>query len=992
VSGFFDDETSEGPRRPAAPPPQRSRALIGTLAVLVALFFLVSVFTGVWTDRLWFSSVGYSNVFTKVLGTRIMLFLVFGVAMAVVVAANVVLAYRFRPLFRPTSAEQASLDRYREVVDPLRRWLLVAVAAILGLFAGSSGSGEWRQFLLWRHGQDFGTRDAYFHKDVGFYVFELPWLHYLVNVGMAITILSLLAAAAVHYLFGGIRLQAKHDKLSGAAQVQISVLLGAFVLFKAVDYYLDRFDLTTGGGLFTGVGYTDQHAVLPSKNILMFIALICALLFFANVLRRTWLLPSVGLALLALSSILLGVIWPGFVQEFQVHPSEPDKERTYIARNIDATRAAYDIAGTKVTPYDATQTLSKSQLLADAQSIPGIRLLDPSLADDAFTQLQQVKAYYSVAPVLDVDRYKIDGRERDIVIAAREMDLSGLPDGQRNWANEHTVYTHGYGVIAAYGNQRDNKDNLVTDNEGKPVWAEQDIPPRGDLTDMFPPKGYQPRIYFGEDSPDYSLVGKVAGGADVELDTPEGQGSSPSMNTYQGKAGVPIGGLFNQLLYAIKFSDPTIALSSRVNANSQILYDRQPRARVQKVAPWLTVDSDAYPAVVGGHVVWILDGYTTTDKYPNSEKRSLSEMTSDALNPRTSYATLPTDQINYMRNSVKAVVDAYTGKVTLYAWDKDPILNAWMAAFPNLVKPQSSIPSDLKAHMRYPEDLFKVQREILGAYHVTDPKTFYEGSDKWVVPQDPENHARNQPPYRLSVRTPSGGADPVFSLTSVFVPNKRQNLSAFISVDADAGQSDYGTIRILRLPSNTQIPGPSQIANNFGQDEEIQGKLVAFTKANSRAIYGNLLTLPVGDGLLYVQPIYAQRVSGEGRYPALRYVLVSFGDAVGIGTTLDGALNDVLGITSSTPPTTGGSGGSGGTGGGTVPTGVRALLQQATEKFAEAQRKLKAGDLTGYAEATKQAQALVERALAATDKATASPSPSPSPSASPSASASPQQG
>jgi len=992
VSGFFDDETSDGPRRPAAAPPARSRALIGTLAVLVAMFFLVSVYTGVWTDKLWFSSVGYPGVFTKVLGTRVMLFLVFGVAMAVVVAANIVLAYRFRPLFRPTSAEQASLDRYREVVDPLRRWLLVGVAVVLGLFAGSSGSGEWRQFLLWRHQQSFGTKDAFFHKDVGFYVFELPWLHYLVNVGMAITVLSLLAAAAVHYLFGGIRLQAKHDKFSGAAQVQVSVLLGAFVLFKAVDYYLDRFDLNTGSGYVTGMGFTDQHAVLPSKNILMFIALICALLFFANVLRRTWLLPSVGLALLALSSILLGVIWPGFVQEFQVHPSEPDKEGPYIAKNIAATRSAYDIAGTKVTPYDATQTLSKSQLLADAQSIPGIRLLDPSLADDAFTQLQQVKAYYSVAPVLDVDRYMIDGRERDIVIAAREMDLSGLPDGQRNWANEHTVYTHGYGVIAAYGNQRDTNNNLVIANEGKPVWAETDIPPQGDLTNMFPPHGYQPRIYFGEESPDYSIVGKAAGGPDVELDTPEGQGSRPSLNTYQGKAGVPIGGLFHQLLYAIKFSDPTIALSSRVNANSQILYDRQPRVRVQKVAPWLTVDSDAYPAVVGGHVVWILDGYTTTDKYPNSEKRSLSEMTSDSLNPSTSYATLPSDQINYMRNSVKAVVDAYTGKVTLYAWDKDPILDAWMQAFPGLVKPQASIPTDLKQHMRYPEDLFKVQREILGAYHVQDPKTFYEGSDKWVVPQDPENHARNQPPYRLSVKTPSGGANPVFSLTSVFVPNKRQNLSAFISVDADASGSDYGTIRILRLPSNTQIPGPSQIANNFGQDEEIQGKLVAFTKANSRAIYGNLLTLPVGDGLLYVQPIYAQRVSGEGRYPALRYVLVSFGDAVGIGTTLDGALNDVLGITSPTPPTTGGTGGTGSGGGGTVPTGVRALLQQATEKFAEAQRRLKAGDLTGYAQATKQAQALVERALAETDKANPKPSPSPSAKPSPSASASPKQG
>ncbi|MGN6132441.1 MAG: UPF0182 family membrane protein, partial [Nocardioidaceae bacterium] len=828
-----------------------------------------------------------------------------------------------------------------------------------------------------------GKTDPYFHRDIGYYVFSLPWWHYLVNFGMAVIVLSLIAAALVHYLFGGIRLQVKHGKFSGAAQVQISVLLGLFVLFKSADYYLDRFDLTTSGGLFTGIGYADQHAVLPSKNILMFIALICALLFFANVFRRTWMLPSVGLALLVLSSVLLGMIWPGIVQQFQVKPSEPDREGPYIGRNIAATRAAYQIQDAKVTQYDPSETLSRKEVQEDSASIRDVRLLDPSLVDQAFEQLQQVRGYYSVAPVLDVDRYPIDGESRDLVLAVRELDQSGLPAGQRNWANEHTVYTHGYGVIAAYGNMRNAQEQLVTDNDGKPVWAEQDIPPKGDLSQES--GGYPPRIYFGETRPSYSMVGKRPGGPDVELDTPQGEGSSSRMNTYAGKAGVGIGGLFNKLAYAIKFGEPNILLSSRVNADSKILYDRAPRTRVQKVAPWLTVDGDAYPAVVDGRVKWILDAYTTTDRYPNAEKRSLSRMTSDATNPNTSYATLPSDQINYMRNSVKAVVDAYDGSVTLYAWDSDPILKAWSAAFKGVVKPRSEIPPALLAHMRYPEDLFKVQRDILATYHVTDPKTFYDGSDKWLVPQDPENKARKQAPYRLSIQMPGGASTPVFSLTSVFVPNKRQNLAAFISVDADAARSDYGKIRILRLPSNTQIPGPSQIANNFGQDPDIQDKLLPFTRANAQPIYGNLLTLPVGKGLLYVQPLYTQRLTGEGRYPALRYVLVSFGENVGIGTTLQEALDDVLGSsggTTTTPPST--QGGGEGT---AIPSDVRSLLRQAEQKFVEARKALQAGDLTGYAQAQQEAQQLVRRALQAANAAKPSPSatPSPSPSASPSA-------
>ncbi|HET9858476.1 MAG TPA: UPF0182 family protein, partial [Nocardioidaceae bacterium] len=745
MSGFFDDPPPARPRAAtASAPPQRSRALIGTAVVLVIAFFLVSVFTGIWTDRLWFSALDYSSVFSKMLGTRVMLFIVFGLLMGVFIGANMFLAYRFRPMFRPASLEQASLDRYREVVDPLRRWLLIGTSGLLAIFAGTSGAGHWRDFLLWRNSQPFGATDPYFNRDIGFYVFELPWLHYLVNFGMAITVVALLVAALVHYLFGGIRLQAQGDKFSGAAQVQISVLLGLFVLFKAVDYWLDRFDLTTDtGGLITGMTYTDDHAVLPSKNILMFIALICALLFFANIFRRTWMLPSVGLALLALSAILLGALWPGIVQQFQVEPSEPDKEAPYINRNIEATRAAYDIDDVEVTPYAAKTSLRPDELRNDAQSIPGIRLLDPALVSDTFEQLQQVRGYYSVPDVLDVDRYPVNGELRDMVVAVRELDQSGLPDEQRNWANLHTVYTHGYGVIAAYGNQR-NSEGVLEANDGEPEWAEQDIPPRGDLTQLN--DGYQPRIYFGEKSPEYSVVGSE-GGRDVELDIPEGQGpgGSSETNTYDGQAGVPIGGLLNKLLYAVKFSEPNIVLSNRVNENSKILYDREPRLRVQKVAPWLTVDGDSYPAVVDGRVVWILDAYTTTDRYPISEKRSLSDMTSDALNPRTAYATLPTDEINYIRNSVKAVVDAYDGTVTLYEWDEqDPILKAWSAAFPGAVEPKDSIPEALLEHMRYPEDLFKVQRDMLAKYHVTQPKTFYEGSDEWAVPQDPTEKSQKQ--------------------------------------------------------------------------------------------------------------------------------------------------------------------------------------------------------------------------------------------------------
>ena len=960
--------------------PRRSRALLITVASLVVLFLAFTGFSSFWTERLWFGSVGYQDVFTTLLRTKVGLFAVFGLVMALAVGANLLLAYRFRPIFRPSSPEQVSLDRYREAVTPIRTLLLVGVSIVIGLFAGATASGKWREYLLWRNGVDFGRKDPYFDRDIGFYVFDLPWLHYLVDFAMAVAVISLIAAAIVHYLYGGIRLQSQTDRFSGAAAAQLSVLMGIFVLAKAADYWLDRFDLLNeSGSLITGVTYTDDKAVLPARNILMFIALICAVLFLANIVLRTWLLPSVGLALLVLSSILLGLVWPGIVQQFQVEPSQADKEQPYIKKNIDATRAAYDLEDSVVTPYSGTSTLTGDQQAEEIKNVPGIRLVDPALIKATFEQRQQVTRYYSVVGNPDVDRYTINGIDRDVVVAARELDQDGLPDDGKNWSNLHTVYTHGYGVIAAFGNQRD-VDNKTQTSSDDPVWAETDIPPRGELTDLTP-DGYRGQIYFGEKSPEYSVVGKAKPESpDVELDLPNGEenAAGSTTNTYEGAAGVEIGGLFHKMLYAWKFGEPNLVLSGRVNENSKILYDRNPRQMVEKVAPWLTVDQDPFPAVVDGKIVWMLDGYTTTDQYPLSQRASFEEMTSDALDSGNEFRTLPTDEINYMRNAVKATVDAYDGTVTLYAWDEsDPLLKAWRDAFPGTVKDKDEIPSDLLEHMRYPEDLFKVQRYQLARYHVTDASDFYENNDRWEVAKDPEATGKLQPPYRLSVRTPSGSAEPVFSLTSVYTPYRRDNLASFVAVDADASNEDYGTLRVLTLPGNTQIPGPGQIANQFGSNTTIQNELAKLTRnANVRVLNGNLLTLPVGvtddtsdGGLLYVQPLYAVRSgTSTANYPVLQYVLVSLGQKSGIGETVAGAVADVLGIEdlqetpsrpdNPTPPSSGQPENGG------QPATVVELLRRADAQFKAADQALTDGDLAEYAAATQRAEKLVQRALA----------------------------
>ncbi len=977
MSELFDND----PRRmrvSATPPPRRSRALLITGAVMVVLFIALTGFSAFWTERLWFSSVGFAGVFSTLIWTRVLLFVVFGALMGGLVAASVAVAYRFSPRGRIPGPQGVVVERYRQAVAPVRGWVLAAIAVTMALFSGGSASGQWRTYLLWRNGSDFGSNDPYFGRDLGFYVFDLPWLHFMVDFAMAVAVVAALAAVVVYYLFGGIRLQGGGNRFSGAAQVQLSVLLGVLMLFKAVDYWLDRFDLLTdSGGLTTGMNYTDDNAVLPARNILIGIAVIVAVLFFINVWRRTWSLPTVGVGLLVLSSILMGVLWPSIVQRFQVKPAEPDKEAPYIQRNIEATRAAFNIEGVDESVYPGTVAVEPSQLRQTALQT-SIRLVDPALVNATFEQKQQVKGYYTVADVLDVDRYNINGTMRDVVVAVREMDQTGIPADSQNWNNLHTVYTHGYGMIAAYGNQRnaDNEEAAVgqtSDGGSDLIWAEENLPPDGEISDLAGPDGYRGQLYFGESADNYAIVGKAPGGSDVELDLPEGaEGGQEQTSTYEGEAGVPVGSLWRKVLYGVRFSEPNIILSSRVHENSKIIYDRQPRLMVEKVAPWLTVDRDPFPAMVDGRVVWVLDGYTTTDQYPLSEKESFESMTDDALDSSTQFRTLPTDEINYMRNAVKATVDAYDGTVKLYAWDEsDPMLGAWQKVFPGTVLPKADIPEELISHLRYPEDLFKVQRYQLAAYHVDDAATFYKGSDRWVVPQDPNRSDRYQPPYRLSVKMP-GETESKFSLTSVYTPNNRENLAAFLAVDAEAADTgEYGTMRLLTLRGGTQIPGPAQISNTFAGDQKLKDALLPYTNS-SRVEYGNLLTLPVGEGLMYVQPIYTIREGGEGNYPLLQFVVVSFGnDQVGVGKTLGEAIAGILGEeVDTTPPDsgtpeTGNGSGAGGETTGTLTQEVRRLLRQADKKFAEADELQRQGDTAGWAQALEEGRALVEQAIAA---------------------------
>ena len=997
-------------RKPAKPHGNHGRrvaiAVVVAIAVIVALFFAVSSFAA---DVMWYSQLGFQSVVWTLLGTRVGLWVFYAALMVLVSYIAATLAIRARPDFADGSTIRINGDTIeigKSVSSRTARRVAVVISLIAGIIFGSKVNANWTEILLMFHNQSFGSVDPQFGLDNGFYVFVLPGLRMLVSAFTLLMFVALVFSVATHVAMGGIRFTMPvHGHglfaITKRARRQIGIWLVLWMLSWAVSQGLSVFSsLTAQGDRFTGANYTAVNAGIPVTIIMAVLTavlgvVLCVWLMTTHVFDdavsrptanaaaawREWRVPTIAVASTLVVGILLSTLWPMLLQRFRVNPNAQEMESAYIQRNIDATRAAYGLDAVKTDEYKATTKAQAGALQKDAETTAQIRLLDPQIVSPTFKQLQQMKQYYTFADTLAVDKYDIDGVNQDTVIAAREINLEG--NDNRNWVNDHTVYTHGYGIVAAYGNK-------VT-SDGQPQFFEYGIPTQGYLTDT---QHYEPRIYFSPEAPEYSIVGAPQGTKSWEFDYPTG--SEGATTTFNGNGGPRIGNIFSRLIYSIKFGSDQILFSDRVNADSQILYDRSPKERVAKVAPYLTLDGRVYPAVVDGRVKWIVDGYTTSSNYPYSQKTDLAEATQDSTTISSQTVQGLTDkEVNYMRNSVKATVDAYDGSVDLYTWDdSDPVLKAWQSIFPGQYHPMSEISGDLMAHMRYPEGMFKVQRQLLAKYHVTSASQFFSGEDFWQTPVDPTESKSEQsrdvlqPPYYLTLQT--GGSDePVFSLTSTYIPagsSTREILTGFLSVDSDAGRTkgvrgpDYGTIRLQELPKDSNVPGPGQAQNNFNANADVSKELNLLESGSTQVERGNLLTLPLGGGLVYVEPVYVKS-SGATSYPLLKKVLVAFGDQVGFANTLNEALNQVFDGNSGAQAGDGGNQGSGvnpsdsgaagdnADGSGSTANTNRnpelsQALQDAGKAMKDADSAMKKGDWSGYGEAQKRLEEALDKAMA----------------------------
>jgi uncharacterized membrane protein (UPF0182 family) len=893
---------------------RRSRLLLIAGVVLLVVLFGGTRLVETYVNWLWFGEVGQRGVFTTVIVTRAVLFLVFTVLVAGAISGALLLAYRSRPVFVPVAGPDDPVARYRTTIMTRLRWFGLGIPLVVGVLSGLVAQASWTTVQLWMNGTSFGTTDPVFNLDVGFYAFDLPFYRLILDWLFVILVLAFLANLVTHYIFGGLRLAGRGGQLTRAARVQLATLAGVFVLVKAVAYWFDRYALLSSNRntRFTGATYTDLNAVLPARLILLAIAIICAASFFAGVVLRDLRVPALGLALLVFSSVVVGAAWPAVLQQFSVNPNEAQREATSIQRNIDATRQAYNIGGDNVSyvSYSGTDTVAPSDVKTDP-TISNVRLLDPNVVSPTFTQQQQLKNFYGFPNTLNVDRYTVKGEQRDYVVAARELDPANLSGNQTNWINRHTVYTHGDGIVAAPANQvnaavGDASGGGGSGNAGSPVYTVSDLASPGDAaTD--PLAVVQPRIYYGPliggSNPDYAIVG--GNGASREYDT------DTATSTYDGSGGVPVGSLLHRLAFAGQYGERNLLFSSAVSGDSKILFKRDPATRVKAIAPWLTTDSETYPAVVDGRIQWIVDGYTTLNSFPYAQSTSLTTATTDSTET-TGIQQLPTDQVSYIRNSVKATVDAYDGTVTLYASDEsDPVLKAWEKVFPGVVKPASEVSPDLRAHFRVPQDLFKVQRELLTKYHVSDPTEFYNSNNFWDVATDPtiENKtgSLNQPPYYILAADPEDKTKTSFQLTSALVGLNRQFLSAYVTASSDP--STYGKITVLQLPTTVQSEGPQQVQNRMVSDGAVAGELNPIRQNSTTVTYGNLLTLPIGaSGLLYVEPVYLRRSGQSSSFPQLARVIVSYNNKIGYASTLGAALDQVIGAGAGsgvTPPADG---------------------------------------------------------------------------------------
>ena len=949
------------------------------MILAVALFILLTSLRGIagfYTDFLWFDSLDYDSVFTGILGARVALGAIFTGIFFVLLYVNLFIADRLAPPLRPTGPEEEVIERYRELIGGRTTLVRAVVSLLFALIAGAGVASQWNSWILFTNAQEFGVADPQFGEDIGFYVFRLPFLTFVVDWAFASVIIIAIVTAVAHYLNGGIRVQAPSQRVGRQVKGHLSVLLGLLALIRAVGYYLARYELNfSGRGAVEGATYTDVNAQLPALNLLILISLAAFVLFIVNIRRQGWVLPALGVGLWAIVAVVVGGIVPAFVQTFRVQPQQLARERPFIERNITATRAAFGLQDVNTDAFGNDGDINGATLEDNADIVRNIRLWDPDLLLETYRQIQGVRDFYEIVDV-DVDRYQIDGQKTQVMISARELDSSGVP--QTSWEARTLAYTHGYGVVLSPANAKEGN--------GRPSLLLADIPVR-EVADI---PLEEPAIYVGE-----GLDGYVITGTDrAEIDYQDVAGET-QFREYEGEAGVGIGTYLRRAAFALRFGDINPLISGNLRAESRILFQRDVEERVSALAPFLRPDADPYPVVIDGRIVYVVDLYTTSSNYPYAQT---------AISGDLPAASGLRGDFNYVRNSVKAVVDAYDGTVTFYVVDEaDPVIAAYREAFPDLFTDGDEVSEELRAHFRYPEDLFRVQTNMWGAYHVSDPDDFLNRNDAWDVAQAPGNEfapasqtldpvtglptgpgrAQRFEPYYQLLRLPEA-EEQEFVMLRPFVPASEDDsgrlLTAFMTASSDP--ETYGQLRSFVLPRSELPEGPVLIGGTISSNPQVAELQTLLGQEGSDLEYGNLLLVPMEESILYVRPLYVSATSNP--VPELERVIVVYEGEVAVEATLRESLEALFGSAPETLESEAADDG------GAEPVepppadgeepatpepvepdaDVPSLLAAAADAFDEAQAALDDGDLGLYQEKVAEAEGLVQRAQELVDTTT----------------------
>jgi len=918
---------------------RRRRWIIAAVIILIILIASLRTFAVFYTDALWFSSVNLHSVWTKLFEIKFGLMVVFSAIFAVLLLASLQVAERLAPKGPSLDAEDEFVKRYQEVIGPYSRWLRAAVVVVLSLIIGSQAIGQWNNWILFRNSTPFPATDPQFHRNVAYFVFTLPFEQFLVHWALVALFVVLLVTLLSHYLNGGIRLQGSRPRVRPAVKAHISVILGLLALVKAVGYYLARYSLDlSSNGYNQGADYTDVHARLPALELLILVSLAAAVLLIYNIRRQGWALPILGVGLWFLVALTAGTIYPAAVQALKVNPAQNTLERPYIQRNIDATRAAMGLNAVTSAPYPASATLTAAQLSANSDTLANVKLWDQTQTQPTYDKLQDIRTYYQF-DTLAVDRYKVNGSEQPTIVGVREINDADLPS--TSWVNTTLQYTHGYGMIVSPANEE-------TSN-GDPQFAVGYVPP---VSNSGLPTVTQPSVYFGLSNSGYV----VANTKQPEIDFQLTNGTNVETH-YKGDGGVQLSNFFDQVMFAVRFSDINLLISNQITNQSRLMFDRGVQARVSKAAPFLSLDADPYPILLNGHIDWIQDAYTTTDNYPYSQNADTGALPSGSgLN----------QNLNYVRNSVKVLIDAYTGKMTFYVMDpKDPIIQTYEKAFRGMFTPASEMSPTLRQHLRYPEDIFTLQATMYGKYHITNAQSFYSAADAWALSPSPGSGSPSQPlqttlttnaqgqevstgqlqrmaPLYQEMQVP-GQTKQSFTLLDAFVPisgqSQIQTLSGFMIAGSDPG--DYGKLQMFVTPRDQPVQGPSIVAAKIDATKAVSQQISLLNQNGSSVQLGNVLMIPIANSLLYIQPLYVQ--SSRNTFPELQQVIAVYGNQpAAIGATLSDALTTLFAAPVSTTP--GGSG----TAGEALSPQVRALLNAAQAAYAQGQVDLKAGNLGAY--------------------------------------------